>query len=103
MNHDLFFYILINRYSFMHSVDQDGNLQTMYTNDREMAIPTGKRILECMHHPFEIEFIPRKVIDKYKKEQTNKRILAQFFQPILKMYGLNRKSNHCSFFVFFDL
>ena len=56
---------------FMHSLDQKGNLQTMYTNDREMAIPTGKRILECMHHPFEIEFIPRKVIDESKKEQTN--------------------------------
>ena len=56
---------------FMHSLDQNGDLQTMYTNDREMAIPTGKRILECMHHPFEIEFIPRKVIDERKKEQTN--------------------------------
>ncbi|NRA43350.1 MAG: hypothetical protein HRU09_00160 [Oligoflexales bacterium] len=56
---------------FMHDVDQNGNLQTMYTNDREMAIPTAKKILGCMHHPFEIEFIPRKVIDAGKKEQTN--------------------------------
>lgn len=45
-------------------------LEPYYARDIEMAIPTLKKVVKCMRHPLEIEFIDRALL-KSKKEQIN--------------------------------
>ena len=55
---------------FPLDASKKSELNSIYTRDVEMAIPSLKNIVYCMRHPLEIEFIDR-ALQSNGKEQTN--------------------------------
>jgi hypothetical protein len=55
---------------FPLDASKKSELNSIYTRDVEMALPSLKNIVYCMRHPLEIEFIDR-ALQSNGKEQTN--------------------------------